>query len=237
MNAEKTKVCAGAIPTQEEDREASVASREGRFDLIETMAFDPVEGVRLLEYHLSRMMRSADELGFLFDRHAARNELQAATFRLRSQSRVRLLLSRRGSMAIEIRQHHPWPEAVMRVAAVARRVDSQDIHLRHKITDRRIYADALRRGGTFEVLLIDQDGFLTEGCFSSLFVERNDKLLTPPLTRGLLPGVLRQSLIDMGEAVEADIRIADLEKGFFIGNAARGLVAATLVEPAVRPVY
>ncbi|MCF8708143.1 aminotransferase class IV [Rhizorhapis sp. SPR117] len=207
-----------------------MASAEGRFDLIETMAFDPVEGVRLLEHHLSRMTNSARELGFSFDRHAVRNELQAATFRLRSQSRLRLLLSHRGSMAIEMRRHRPWPEAVMRVAAVRRPVPADDFRLRHKTTDRRFYGDALRQGGTYEVLLMDPDGFLTEGCFSSLFVERGDKLITPPLSRGLLPGVLRQSLIDMGEAIEADVRRADLEKGFFIGNATRGLVAATLVE-------
>lgn len=210
---------------------------ESRFDLIETMAFDPVEGVRLLEYHLERLMRSADALGFAFDRHAARNELQAATFRLRTQSRLRLLLSRRGSMAIEIRPHQPWPDAVMKIAVVKRPVDADDFRLRHKTTDRSFHAEALRRSGTFEALFLDPQGFLTEGTFSSLFVERREKLLTPPLSRGLLPGVLRQSLIDMGEAVEADLRLADLEAGFFIGNAARGLVAATLVEPAVRPVY
>lgn len=214
------------------DQEAFVASEAGRFDLIETMSFDPVEGVRLLEYHLGRIIRSADELGFDFDRHAARNELQAATFRLRTNSRLRLLLSRRGSMAIEIRPHRSWPEPMMKVAAVARRMPAEDFRLYHKTTDRGFYTDALRRGGTYEVLLFDQDGFLTEGCFSSLFVERGDKLVTPPLSRGLLPGVLRQSLIDMGEAIEGDLRLPDLEGGFFIGNAARGLVAATLVEPS-----
>lgn len=214
------------------DQEAFVASEAGRFDLIETMSFDPVEGVRLLEYHLGRIIRSADELGFDFDRHAARNELQAATFRLRTSSRLRLLLSRRGSMAIEIRPHRSWPEPMMKVAAVARRMPAEDFRLYHKTTDRGFYTDALRRGGTYEVLLFDQDGFLTEGCFSSLFVERGDKLVTPPLSRGLLPGVLRQSLIDMGEAIEGDLRLPDLEGGFFIGNAARGLVAATLVEPS-----
>ena len=228
----KGKISGGMTPDAEKDQEASVASEEGRFDLVETMAFDPIEGVRLLEYHLERMMRSADALGFAFNRHAARNELQAATFRLRQLSRVRLLLSRRGAMAIEIRPHESWPEAVMRVSAVARPVPAEDFRLRHKTTDRDFYSNCLRRGGTFEVLLFDQDGYLTEGCFSSLFVEQDDKLLTPPLARGLLPGVLRQSLIDMGEAVEADLRMPDLENGFFIGNAARGLVAATLVEPA-----
>ena len=207
-----------------------MASEASQFDLLETMAFDPVEGVRLLELHLARMGRSANELGFDFDRHAARNELQAATFRIRRHSRLRLLLSRRGSMAIEIRPHRSWPEPMMKVAAVARPVPAEDFRLYHKTTDRGFYADALRRGGTYEVLMFDREGFLTEGCFSSLFVERGDKLVTPPRSRGLLPGVLRQSLIDMGEAVEGDLRLPDLEGGFFIGNAARGLVAATLVE-------
>ena len=76
---------------------------DGRFDLLETMAFDPHEGIRLLELHLARMKVSADALGFAFDRHDVRNELQAATFRLRDRSRVRLLVSRGGA---------PWAQSV-----------------------------------------------------------------------------------------------------------------------------
>jgi 4-amino-4-deoxychorismate lyase/para-aminobenzoate synthetase/4-amino-4-deoxychorismate lyase len=192
------------------------------------MAFDPHEGLRLLDRHLARLKASADALGFSFDRHAVRNELQAATFRLRGASRVRLLVSRGGAVAIEVRDHRTWPQAIVPVAVVPRGAPADDPRLLHKTTDRSLYRDALRRGGTFEVLLTDADGFLTEGCFSTLFVERGDKLVTPPASRGLLPGILRQSLIDMGEAIEGDLRIADLERGFFIGNAARGMVAATL---------
>ena len=201
---------------------------DGRFDLLETMAFDPHEGIRLLELHLARMKVSADALGFAFDRHDVRNELQAATFRLRDRSRVRLLVSRGGALAIEVRAHRTWPQAIVPVAVVPRQAPADDPRLRHKTTDRALYRDALRRGGTYEVLLTDAEGFLTEGCFSTLFVGRGDKLVTPPLRRGLLPGILRQSLIEMGEAVEEDLRIHDLERGFFIGNAARGMVAATL---------
>lgn len=201
---------------------------DGRFDLLETMAFDPVDGVRLLELHLERLRAAAEALDFMFDRHAARNELQAATFRLREKSRLRLLVSRRGTLAIEVREHRTWPEAVMKVKVVPRNAPADDPRLAHKTTDRAIYRDALHRGGTYEVLLIDATGYLTEGCFSSIFVERGDKLVTPPLARGLLPGVLRRNLIDMGEAVEGDLRPSDLEQGFFIGNAARGMVAATL---------
>ncbi len=203
---------------------------DGRFELLETMAFDPVEGLRLLEFHLDRLRNSAVALGFGFDRHSARNELQAATFRLRDRSRVRMLVSHGGAVAIEVRPHRTWPQAIVPVAIVPRDVSGDDPRLAHKTTDRSVYRDALQRGGTFEVLMTDEEGYLTEGCFSSLFVERGDKLVTPPLSRGLLPGILRRSLIEMGEAVEGDLLPRDLEKGFFIGNAARGMVAATLVE-------
>lgn len=205
-----------------------MSQADARYDLLETMAFDPVEGIRLLELHLARMKASAEALGFAFDRHEVRNELQAATFRLRDHSRVRLLASPKGSIAIEVRDHRTWPQAILPVAVVKRHARADDPRLRHKTTDRSIYRDALERGGTYEVLMTDETGFLTEGCFSCLFVERGDKLLTPPLSRGLLPGILRQSLIEMGEAVEADLRVRDLENGFFLGNAARGMVAATL---------
>jgi 4-amino-4-deoxychorismate lyase/para-aminobenzoate synthetase/4-amino-4-deoxychorismate lyase len=206
-----------------------MALADGRYDLLETMAFDPVDGIRLLELHLERLKASATALDFAFDRHDVRNELQAATFRLRERSRLRLLVSRRGSVAIEVREHRTWPQAIMQLACVPRNAPAGDPRLAHKTTDRAIYRDALKRGGTYEVVMTDEQGYLTEGSFSSIFVERGDKLLTPPLSRGLLPGVLRRSLIDMGEAIEADLRPRDLEKGFFIGNAARGMVAASLI--------
>lgn len=204
---------------------ASVAS----FDLIETMAFDPEVGLPMLERHLTRLSRSADALGFRFDRHALRNELQAATFAQSKPARLRLLLGPSGEIAIELSERLTWPQPIMPVSVVPRGTDANDPRLHHKTTERSLYDAALRAGGTYEVLLVDAEGYLTEGCFSTIFVERGDHLVTPPLSRGLLPGVLRQSLIDLGEAEEADLRPRDLENGFFIGNAARGMVAATLV--------
>lgn len=216
--------------SRHDDRDRTTAPPvDARFDLIETIAFDPAEGMPLLDYHLARLKRSGEALHFAFDRHIARNELQAATFRLKRKARVRMMVSRGGALAIEVRGHRTWPEAIMKLKAVARPAAPDDWRLRHKTTDRRIYRDALARGGTYEVLLMDEAGYLTEGCFSNIFVERGDKLVTPPLARGLLPGVLRESLIAAGEAIEGDLRPHDLERGFFIGNASRGMVAAQLV--------
>ena len=72
-------------------------------DLEETMKFDPEEGITGLDVHLDRLTVSAEAQGFKFDRHAARNELQAATFGKRRPATARLVLSPSGAMAIEVK--------------------------------------------------------------------------------------------------------------------------------------
>ena len=76
--------------------------KRGMADLEETMRFDPNEGIANLDEHLDRLKSAADAQGFKFDRHAARNELQAATFGKRRAAVARLLLSPTGAMAIEV---------------------------------------------------------------------------------------------------------------------------------------
>ncbi|HUG45711.1 MAG TPA: hypothetical protein VMK31_04255 [Sphingomicrobium sp.] len=71
-------------------------------DLEEVMEFDPEEGILDLEMHLDRLKTQADSLGYDFDRHSARNELQAATFGNRASGKARLLVSPSGAMAIEL---------------------------------------------------------------------------------------------------------------------------------------
>jgi para-aminobenzoate synthetase/4-amino-4-deoxychorismate lyase len=109
-------------------------------------------------------------------------------------------------------------------------VSPHDFRLRHKTTDRDFYRRARAEAGSFEVVFTDPQGFLTEGSFTNVFVERDGLLLTPPQSRGLLPGVLRASLLAEGRAREADLRAEDLGGGFLIGNSLRGLMRAVLVD-------
>ena len=208
---------------------AFVTQAMPRFDLIETMRFDAVEGLADLERHLARMKASAEALGFAFDRHDVRNELQAATFRLKDDARVRLLLGTRGTTAIEVRPLPPPPPPPVAVALAPLPVAEGDFRLRHKTSARAFYDAARAAAGSFEVLFVDKSGFVTEGSFTNVFVPRGATLLTPPLSRGLLPGVLRARLIEQGRAIEADLVPADLADGFLIGNALRGLIDARLV--------
>ena len=211
---------------------AGFARRLSDCDLIETMLFDPENGIDLLELHLERIKASAQELGFSFDRHAARNQIQALCFDLERRSKVRLLASRRGELALET---GPVPDAKgepFKCIALPMPVDPGDWRLRHKTTDRGFYEEALaaaKAEGAVEALLVHPEGFMTEGSFSNIFVERDGVLLTPPSTLGLLPGVLRRSLLDSGKAREENLTLDDLENGFLIGNAVRGLVKAELI--------
>ena len=213
-------------------RTSSPDHRAAQFDLIETMRFMPETGIPCLETHLIRMKTSAAELGFSFDRHEARNQLHALCFVLEKPSRIRLLASRSGAIALEA-QDMPevWPEPAQCIV-LPLPVDPGDWRLRHKTTDRGFYADAQRIArdhGAQEALFVREDGLLTEGCVTNIFVRgEGDVLLTPPASLGLLPGVFRQTLLDEGEAREAELRIEDLENGFYLGNALRLMMDAKL---------
>ena len=71
-------------------------------DLCETMRFDPHDGLIDLDAHLDRLHAAAEAGQSHFDRHSARNELQAATFGRKEPASVRLLLSPTGAMAIQL---------------------------------------------------------------------------------------------------------------------------------------
>ena len=181
-----------------------------------------------LDRHLARLKTSAAALDFVFDRHDAINELQAACFRRHQPVRVRLRLSKRGALAIATTAPPTAPVGAT-ATVVPLPVDPEDWRLRHKTSDRAFYDRARAEAGTFEVLFVRADGRLTEGSFTNLFVEDPDgRLRTPSLERGVLPGILRSRLLEEGRAIEADLRPSDLTRGFLVGNSLRGLIPARL---------
>jgi len=205
---------------------------EAAFDLIETMRFTPEDGIPLLELHLERAKRSAAAFGFTFDRHALRNAIQALCFEAQEPARLRLVAAPSGAYALELGTPPPPLPTPASVAVLRLPVDSGDWRLRHKTSDRGFYAlglDAARGAGAHEAIFLRDDGLVTEGSFTNLFVERDGMLLTPPASLGLLEGVLRRSLLEAGRAREAELNLDDLAGGFLIGNAVRGLMPAMLL--------
>ncbi|WP_164115608.1 aminodeoxychorismate synthase component I [Sphingorhabdus sp. Alg239-R122] len=207
-----------------------------KFDLIETMAFDPASGILRLEMHLERIKASAAVLGFEFDRHAARNQIQAACFHIEHAVKVRLMLGKAGAVAIEMQPMPKMAKGPMKVFIAPLPVESDDFRLRHKTSDRDFYDNARRTAqaqhGTDEVIFTDAKGRLTEGSFTHIFVgDAKAGYRTPPLELGLLPGILRREMLENGTACEAALTSADLEQGFYIGNSLRGLMQAQFIAP------
>ena len=180
--------------------------------------------VHRLALHLDRLAESAAFLGYPVDRGAIEAAIAEAA---RGDGRLRLLVAPGGAFSIAV-SPLPASPALAEVAVASLPVAASDWRLRHKTTARDFYDAARRASGAFEVLFTLPGGEFTEGSFTNLFVPRGDLLLTPPLAAGLLPGILRGALLAEGKAVETPLTTVDLDGGFFIGNALRGLLPARL---------
>jgi 4-amino-4-deoxychorismate lyase len=148
---------------------------------------------------------------------------------------VRLSLAENGQAIGVTQPFEPLPEdAVWTLRIAGTRLDSSDPLLRHKTTRRAIYEAArteFPREQADEMLLLNERGEICEGTITNVFLDMGEKmLLTPALTCGLLPGVLRSELLDTGNAREAVLTLHDLwtAQKIFVGNSLRGLIEARI---------
>jgi len=209
------------------------------FELIETMAFDPSDGFLLLERHLLRLRQSAAYFGFRFEEAAVRAALHRESNAYAGPQRVRLLLNADGKLSVTAMDLTPTDRtSVFTLALAEEPTHSSDRFLYHKTTNRAFYDETRARhqaeSGCQEVLFTNENGFLTEGSYMTLFLKKNGRLFTPALGHGLLPGTLRAGLLERNIAVEADLTWHDLVAAddILVGNSVRGLVRARLAEGA-----
>jgi len=198
------------------------------YELLETLRLH--QGRYWLQHgHLQRLQQSAQVLGFVHDEQEVRNVLMAAASEhATGQWRVRLLLSPDGTVRAEV---HPYDElpAQSKIALSATPVSSSDPWLRHKTTRRGIYSE-LALPNVFDTLLYNERGELTEFTRGNLVVERDGRLLTPPVACGLLPGVMRDMLLRRKRINEVVLKREDLAQArriWFI-NSVRGAIAVSL---------
>jgi para-aminobenzoate synthetase / 4-amino-4-deoxychorismate lyase len=207
------------------------------FELIETLLWNPGEGYVLLERHLARLMGSASYFGFELDEGEVKQALArgAQMFR-RGNWRVRLTANRLGKVSVTSTALPETANLSFRFAIAEERVNSSNLFLYHKTTERD-FLDRTRnayreRTGCDEVIFLNERDELTEGSFTTLFAEIGGKLLTPALSCGLLPGTLRDEMLETGQATEAILTIAGLRSAsrIWLGNSVRGLVPAQPIE-------
>lgn len=123
-----------------------------------------------------------------------------------------------------------------------RRIDDNMIPARGKVSgayanSALIKTDA-NRAGFDEALVLDQNGHLSEGSAMNIFMVRDGKLVTPPVTDNILEGITRRSIIELArnelglEVVERSIDRTEAficEEFFMTGTAAQ-VVSVTKID-------
>lgn len=206
-----------------------------RFGLIETLRFEPGLGCIRAERHVARMEKSAAHFGRDFDANTAHNLLAAIA--AEAPLRLRLYLDEQDRLSLSSHPFAPAPEGITWKVAIAQsiRLDANDPLLAHKTSLRSHYEQARAEYPVDiadEVLLLNELGHVCEGTITSVFAQREGKLLTPPLADGLLRGILRDELLESGKAIEHPLVPEILgHYKLFVGNSLRGLIPARLVTP------
>ena len=212
------------------------------FELLETLLWVPESGFFLLDEHLNRMQASAAYFDFAFDRAVIQEALAGLEERLPAQRhRIRLLLQRDGevrSTETPVTPDYELPEQRIVLGREPIKVDTPFIY--HKTTRREVYEQALQIADDGDdVLLWNEDGFITETSIANVIVSIDGERYTPPVECGLLAGTYREWLLQKGEVKERKIHVSELEPGseLTLINSVRGEYPARLDSVSIENQY
>lgn len=194
--------------------------------------------ILLQKEHLDRLELSAKLLDFPCDRKRIETSLQQLANALTSNaSRIRLTISRGNYQGLAL----PDPDSgwYLLTAAPLDEIDNaareagaacviapnQRINpLNHLPQMKRgNYADCLyaanyaRSKGAREALFVDSAGNFLEGSTSNLFALINNRLITPPLGRNILAGVMRRQVIHAATELGISSTESELPKESLLG--------------------
>ena len=105
-----------------------------------------------------------------------------------------------------------------------------DDFIRHKTTRRQAYAPFAPQEGCFDTLLFNAAGELTEFTIGNVAIKLDGQWWTPPVSCGLLPGVMRAELLSQGKLSERVLTREDLVRaeGIELINSVRGRLPVAL---------
>ena len=206
------------------------------FALFETMRATR-DGCPLLQRHLARLSSSARAMGFAYDEIEVRARIAEACMNFDDDRdyRLRVELDVEGNLQLQAAPVVPLAQPV-RVLLSPLQMHSDDPLLAHKTTLRRVYDEGWRDAesvGAFDTLFFNERGELTEGGRSNVFVRLDGQWFTPPLSAGVLPGVMRSVLLEDAawNATERTITRDELLAAdeVCVCNALRGALHAVVV--------
>jgi para-aminobenzoate synthetase/4-amino-4-deoxychorismate lyase len=203
-----------------------------QFSLFETMYATKEDGCRHWNRHLNRLKHSAYYFGITLNLPEIEKQLNATRSKLADKIAYRLKLSVDGVGQIQIHYAVLVPiENPVHVLFAPTPQQSNSIWLQHKTTHRTEYDQAWQaaeKQGAFDMLFCNERGELTEGARTNILVKIDGHWYTPPLSAGVLPGVMRSVLMNdpAWGLTERTIRVEQLNNAdeIVLCNALRGVL-------------
>lgn len=184
------------------------------FSLLETILWQPQNGYFVLNYHLQRLQDSANYFGFKVNINNVKTQLDQLTKSFANQDyKLRLFLDSQGEIIYETIPLLPVNnQEFVKLGICCTPIDSTNIFLYHKTTNRQVYEIAKAAfPDCDDVLLWNERGEITETCIGNIVVDLNGELLTPPVKCGLLAGTFRANLLEKCKIREEIITVEMLK--------------------------
>lgn len=201
--------------------------------------------IHYLDEHVARMRSGADALEIDWPAELAERALCELAARIGPERRaIRAMLTRgvpgRGPGFVVTTRAAPLPpEAGVELVLSPQRVLAGDPVVAIKSTNRArnvLAREEALRAGAFDALFQTEDGDLTESTVANLFAVVGERLVTPALDRGCLPGVVRGRVLELArgtdlEVVEGRLEPVELARAaeVFLTNTTGGLVPVRAV--------
>ena len=204
------------VEMQAKTRILGTLQEQENIELFETLRWTPGEGFSRLQRHLQRMAKSAAVFGYPVDEQRAEAALQQAVNGSTAQAlRVRLSLTVEGDYRVDLAE---LPSDIQsrnsqRICLATTPVCSTDLYLIHKTSHRQVYDRATTEvPAGAEPILFNEQGEITESSIANVVYTLGDDWFTPPVESGLLPGILREELLEQGKVKVRKLALDELDE-------------------------
>jgi branched-chain amino acid aminotransferase len=191
----------------------------GLFETIKTVEGQPWA----LSRHMRRALNSARRNDQTFPneeviRRAVTEIIAANQF---SIGRLRLLFGFDGSFRVT---HQEYLEVSMPAKLGIRNLSEEvptPVEKRYPYTQNLQMLEAAKSAGFDDYVLVNRDGFITETAIANLVFQLEGEWVTPPLSDGVLPGVMRALLVEKNSVIVRQIlenQLNQIESGFVVSS-------------------
>jgi branched-chain amino acid aminotransferase len=194
---------------------------DGLFETIKIVDGKP----EYLKEHVERLVAGARVLDIPFECHTAQIESKISELAVFPLSVARITLTRgsgpRGlnppldpkpNLYISVSEYHPLPDRPLKlfVSTIRRNEFSPSSQLKTlSYTDNILARIQALKNGADEALLLNTQGFVACAASGNIFIEKNGVLFTPPLSEGVLPGIMRAQILAHHPSEEKRLMLED----------------------------